>query len=485
MRIPHLQSQRAIAMNVEDSTVLQEVVQPRAATASPPGIWSGTHRSLTIGLVLTVSGAAFEALAVATTLPATIRDLGGLALYGWAFSAFMLANLIGITVAGAEADSQGPARPFIAGIATFVLGLIVVGLAPSMAIVILGRAVQGFGAGVISSVAYIGIGRGYPEEAKPRMLAVLSSAWVVPGLIGPALAGLISDIAGWRWVFLGLVPFLVIGASLTLPSLRQLSGGHAAPRDWSTYVAALRLSVGAGLALAGLGQSTQPIIALALIIAGAALGLPALLRLLPPGTLRAAPGLPAAIAAHGLLNLAFFGVDAFVPLALISIRGQIASVAGIALTTATVGWTTGAWVQAHLAARQSRRGLEITGLALIALGIVGVAATLALDVPALLAALAWGVAGLGMGLAFSTNSLVVLEAAQPGQEGTAAAALQLANVLGVAVGAGIGGVIIGNASATVSLSSIIIQDIAMIGVLGLTALAASRLPNHSPREQRC
>ena len=485
-------------MNVEDSTVLQEVVQPRAATASPPGIWSGTHRSLTIGLVLTVSGAAFEALAVATTLPATIRDLGGLALYGWAFSAFMLANLIGITVAGAEADSQGPARPFIAGIATFVLGLIVVGLAPSMAIVILGRAVQGFGAGVISSVAYIGIGRGYPEEAKPRMLAVLSSAWVVPGLIGPALAGLISDIAGWRWVFLGLVPFLVIGASLTLPSLRQLSGGHAAPRDWSTYVAALRLSVGAGLALAGLGQSAQPILALAglgqsaqpilalaLIIAGAALGLPALLRLLPPGTLRAAPGLPAAIAAHGLLNLAFFGVDAFVPLALISIRGQIASVAGIALTTATVGWTTGAWVQAHLAARQSRRGLEITGLALIALGIVGVAATLALDVPALLAALAWGVAGLGMGLAFSTNSLVVLEAAQPGQEGTAAAALQLANVLGVAVGAGIGGVIIGNASATVSLSSIIIQDIAMIGVLGLTALAASRLPNHSPREQRC
>src|SRR5204863_5574756 len=137
----------------------------------------------------------------------------------------------------------------------------------------------------------------------------------------------------------GLVPFLVIGAMLTLPSLRQLSGGHAAPRDWSAYIAALRLSVGAGLALAGLGQSAQPIIALALIIAGTALGLPALLRLLPAGTLRAAHGLPAAIAAQGLLNLAFFGVDAFVQLALISIRGQIASVAGIALTTATVGGT--------------------------------------------------------------------------------------------------------------------------------------------------
>ncbi|HEU5102282.1 MAG TPA: MFS transporter [Roseiflexaceae bacterium] len=457
--------------------MVQDVAQPNLMTESPAGIWSRTHRSLTIGLILTVSGAAFEALAVATTLPATIRDLGGLALYGWAFSAFMLANLIGITVAGAEADRQGPARPFIAGIAAFVLGLIVVGLAPSMLVVILGRAVQGFGAGVISSVAYIGIGRGYPESAKPRMLAVLSSAWVVPGLIGPALAGVISDYAGWRWVFLGLVPIQVLGAILTLPALRRLSGGHAAARNWSSYIDALRLSAGAGLALAGLGQLAQPLLALALIIGGAAVGFPSLLRLLPAGTLRAAHGLPAAIAAHGLLNLAFFGVDAFVPLALTSVRGQTATLAGLALTTATVGWTTGAWVQAHLAGSRGRRGLEISGVALIALGTVGVAVVLAPGVPVLLAPLAWGIAGLGMGFAFSTNSLVVLEAAPPGQEGVASAALQLANTLGVAIGAGIGGAIIGSDGTTVSAWSIVIQNSAMIGVLVLTALAASRLPS--------
>jgi MFS family permease len=467
-------------MEAEDGPVLQEVAQPQVVADTPAGIWSRAHRSLTIGLILTVSGAAFEALAVATTLPATIRDLGGLALYGWAFSAFMLANLVGITVAGAEADRQGPARPFIAGIVSFVLGLIVVGLAPSMLVVILGRAVQGFGAGVISSVAYIGIGRGYPESAKPRMLAVLSSAWVVPGLIGPALAGLISDYAGWRWVFLGLVPVQVLGAFLTLPALRKLSGGHAAARDWGSYIDAFRLSAGAGLVLASLGQLGQPLLALTLLVAGVAIGFPSLRRLLPAGTLSAAPGLPAAIAAHGLLNLAFFGVDAFVPLALTSVRGQTATMAGLALTTATVGWTTGAWVQAHLAASRSRRGLEISGLALLAIGIVGVAAALAPSVPVLLAPVAWGVAGLGMGLAFSTNSLVVLEAAPPGQEGTASAALQLANTLGVAIGAGIGGAIIGNTGATVSLSSIIIQDAAMIGVLVLTTLAATRLPDQSP-----
>src|SRR5215208_1525264 len=72
------------------------------------GIWSRANRGLTIGLLLTIVAAAFEALAVATTMPATARDLGGLALYGWAFSAFMLTNLVGITLSGAEADRQGP-----------------------------------------------------------------------------------------------------------------------------------------------------------------------------------------------------------------------------------------------------------------------------------------------------------------------------------------------------------------------------------------
>src|SRR5579859_987534 len=165
----------------------------------PGGIWSRSHRWLTIGLVLTVAGAAFEAISVATTMPATARDLGGLALYGWAFSAFMLTNLVGITLAGAEADRGGPARPYAVGVVLFALGLMIAGLAPTMVVVIAGRAVQGLGAGFISSVAYVAVGRGYPPEAKARMLAILSSAWVIPGLVGPAVAGLIATHLGWRW----------------------------------------------------------------------------------------------------------------------------------------------------------------------------------------------------------------------------------------------------------------------------------------------
>src|SRR6266545_2420456 len=352
--------------------MVQELAPDNVVGArAPEGIWAGPNRWLTIGLVLTVVGAAFEALAVATTLPATVRDLGGLALYGWAFSAFMLTNLIGITVAGDEADRHGPARPYAVGVALFALGLLVAGLAPNMVVVILGRAVQGFGAGVISAVAYVAIGRGYAESERPRMLAVMSSAWVVPGLVGPALAGLVVDHAGWRWVFLGLVPLPIVAAALALPALRSLARSAEAPRDWSNMRAAVRLAAGAALGLAGLGVPS-PLAAGALLVAGAALGLPALTRLLPAGTLRAAPGLPATIAASGLLNLAFFGADAFVPLALTAGRGQTATVAGLALTAATITWTTGSWVQAHLATRPIRRGVVIAGLALLAAGIAGV-----------------------------------------------------------------------------------------------------------------
>jgi len=119
-------------------------VEERAPAVPLPigGAWSGPQRRLTVGLTLMVTCTALEALAVATTMPATVRDLGGLSLYGWAFSAFMLTNLVGITLAGDEADRRGPARPLAMGIALFTIGLLIAGTAPAMLVVVAGRAVQ-------------------------------------------------------------------------------------------------------------------------------------------------------------------------------------------------------------------------------------------------------------------------------------------------------------------------------------------------------
>src|ERR1700727_1462732 len=101
------------------------------APASPAGgIWTPAQRQLTVGLVLAVTFVAFEALAVATILPVVGRQLGDLRLYGWVFSAFLLASLIGIVLAGTLADRVPLGRPMLAGRVLFALGLIIGGGAP-------------------------------------------------------------------------------------------------------------------------------------------------------------------------------------------------------------------------------------------------------------------------------------------------------------------------------------------------------------------
>ena len=106
-----------------------------------------------------------------------------------------------------------------------------------MQVLVAARALQGLGAGVIGSIAYVAIARGYPDALKPQMLAIVSSASVIPGLIGPAISGAVADYAGWRWVFLGLAPLPVFAGLLTLPALRRLGSaaahgaiGRASPR---------------------------------------------------------------------------------------------------------------------------------------------------------------------------------------------------------------------------------------------------------------
>jgi MFS family permease len=452
-------------------------------SALPPGgPWSRPYRQTTAGLLLTIVCIAFEALAVATVMPATVDDLGGLSYYGWAFSAFMLTNLVGLVVAGDEADRRGPAGPFLVGVACFTSGLLVGGLVPSMLVLIAGRAIQGFGGGLVSSVAYVTLGRGYPEAIRPRMLALLSTAWVVPGLIGPAIAGLVATHIGWRWVFLGLAPMPVIALILALPAVRRIPGGAATERNWRRLRGAVQVAAGMALFLTGLGLSRLSL-AIPLVLGGLAIAWIALPAVLPAGTLRAKPVLPAAIATMGLLNLAFFGVDAFVPLGLTDVRHTSTTFAGLTLTTGTITWTIAAWLQAHYARQVSPRTLIRLGLAIIAVGIAGIIGILMTDVSVLLGPLVWCIGGFGIGLAYSSLSLTVLDAAPPGQEGTATSAMQLASALGSAVAAGIGGVLIDLFSTgdTAARAGLVWQYLLMIAVLALAILTAGRLPRHLTR----
>ena len=118
------------------------------------GLWSAGQRGLTVGLVLTITLVAFEALAVSTVMPIVARELHGIELYGWVFTAFMLGSLIGIVLVGGLIDRRGLGGPFAAGIGLFAIGLIVGGLAPSMPVLVAARFVQGLGAGRVLALGY-------------------------------------------------------------------------------------------------------------------------------------------------------------------------------------------------------------------------------------------------------------------------------------------------------------------------------------------
>jgi MFS family permease len=445
-----------------------------------PGLFAPQHRALTTGLVLTITFVASEALAVVTVMPVAAHDLGGLRLYGWVFSGFMLGSVIGIVLAGREADRRGPVVPFVAGLLLFGSGLAVAGLAPTMGVLVAGRVLQGMGAGAVPSVAYAVIGRSFAGPLRARMMAVLSTAWVLPGLAGPVLAAEVARAFGWRWVFLGLLPVVAVAGSIAVPALIRLGPPGTPGIEEHRPIDALRTAAGATLLLAGLtlaAGSGQILAGCALILAGALLGLPALRRLLPPGTLTARPGLPATILTRGLLTFTFLGADAYVTLAVTAIRHRSPAFAGLAVTGATLSWTAGAWVQARLNEKWEGRRLIRTGLVFVLAGIGGMTLALQPAVSAWAAVAAWTVGGLGMGLAYAPISLMMLRNAPPGQEGRTSASLNLADVLGTAIGIGVGGAAVA-AGAGSHLSLGITVAFAAAAAAGVAALLVShQLPD--------
>jgi MFS family permease len=414
---------------------------PTAPASPAGGIWTPAHRPLTVGLVLAVTFVAFEALAVATILPVVGRQLGDLRLYGWVFSAFLLASLIGIVLAGTLADRVPLGRPMLAGLALFSLGLIIGGTAPDMMVLVAGRAVQGLGAGVVPAVAYVAISRCYAEESRPRMFAVLSTAWVVPGLIGPGIAALVAAAVGWRWVFLGLLPLVIAAGVLVVLALRHVPPPASPGTAAVPYLAALGVAAGAGTALASLSSGVAPVAAAGGIAGGALLAV-SMRRLTPPRYLSARPGLAATILSRSLLTCCFFAGDAYVPYAIVTVRHAPTTLAALALTACTLTWTAGSWVQARWIARWGPRRLVRPGECLVAIGLGAMCVTLLPSVPPALAVVAWALAGAGIGTAYAPLSVTTLDRAAPGEEGRATSALQLCDVLGQAIGTGVAGAIV-------------------------------------------
>jgi MFS family permease len=430
------------------------------------------HRLTTAGLLMLVTFVAFESMAVATAMPTAVTELDGLAWYGWAFSAFLVASLIGMVIGGEVGDRRGPRAALLIGVAVFAGGLLAAGLATHMGLFVAARAVQGVGGGVLAVTLYVVAGQAYEPALRPRLFGAFSAAWVLPALIGPLVAGMLTTHLTWRLVFLGLLPLIALGLALVLPAVASLAvpESETAPQTGRRWWALL-----AGLGIGALQYAGQRLDLIAVTIAAA--GLVALLlglrRLLPGGTVRARPGLPAVVGARGLLAGAFFGMDVLLPLTLTQLHGYGPTTAGIPLTAGALGWAIASQVQGRLPA-VSRVVLLRAGFVLLA---VGVATTAVVAVPGVggwPSYLSWAVAGLGMGLGMPSVGVLLLDQSPEHRRGADSAAFQIADVTGSALCVGVVGVLIAATTAgPLSLSAAVLLAVAVLTVLALLGAAVA------------
>ncbi|WP_316778902.1 MFS transporter [Streptomyces sasae] len=416
------------ALEPSDAVVADET----ADRADSEGVLGRSYRALSVGIVSVVLLIAFEATAVGTAMPVAARELDGVSLYAFAFSGYFTTSLFGMVLAGQWSDRKGPLGALTTGIGSFAAGLVVAGTAQSMWVFILGRAVQGFGGGLVIVSLYVVVGRAYPERLRPAIMAAFAAGWVVPSIVGPLASGAVTEHLGWRWVFLGIPVLVLLPVALALPQIRRRAGGPVqggadAGFDRRRIRLAFGISLGAGL----LQYAAQDLRWLSLIpgLLGAALLVPAVLGLLPHGTYRAVRGLPSVVLLRGVAAGALVSAESFVPLMLVTQRGLSPTLAGFSLAAGGVTWALGSWVQARPGAQPYRERLMTLGMVLVAGAIAAAPSVLVPAVPVWVVAVAWSFGCFGMGLVIASASVLMLRLSAPEEAGANSAALQISDAL--------------------------------------------------------
>lgn len=403
-------------------------------------------RPLAVGLLAGVLAIAFEGIAVATAMPAAAADLGQVELYAWAFSLYMVGMLTGSVAAGRMADRRGALGPTLLGFSVFIVGLLIAGFASTMLLLLIGRLVQGLAAGALQVSLYFVIAHAFPVERRPVMMTAFSACWILPAFIGPPIAGFVTRTWSWHWVFLGIIPFMILAVGLVLRPLIALQARHEVSDDSNP------VPVWVGIVLSGAAVSVQfagqrfadhrDWLSLPALVLGVAMLAFALPRIMPRGFLTLGQGLPAVMATRALIAGSFFGAEAFIPLMFVEMRGQTLTMAGMMLTVGSLGWFVGSWLQSRPWFRLERHQMIVFGSAAVAAGIAGCAVVA--WIPGLwigVGWLIWPLAGLGMGLVVASTGLATMTFSPQTQQGRNASALASGESLGNSLITGLAGTI--------------------------------------------
>jgi EmrB/QacA subfamily drug resistance transporter len=450
--------------------------------------------------------AALDATIVGTAMPTVIAALGGAQLYPWVFSIYMLTCTVVMPVFGGLSDRLGRRGPFVAAILVFCAGSLVAGVASSMVVLIVGRGVQGIGAGGILSLSLIIFGDLFTGPRRGQMQGFITAVWGLASIVGPLLGGLIVDSWSWRWVFLLNLPLGALVVGLVVGGLTE-TGAHVGGRRLDLAGALLFLAGVTGLMLAvlkpvGPGEGSLDAVRLG-AFAVAVLGLAGFVwaerrsadPLLPFTLFREMPFAAGSVAAF-FSGAAMFGALVHVPLLVQWGEGKDATTAGLSLMTMSTGWSVGGLFAGQLLNRLGFRTLALAGATLMTIGYTALAFKPDVDWARLM--VVGAVTGIGMGLLSITILVAVQTAIEPARRGVATSGLlffrNVGSTLGVALmGAvltarlgGLRGLEAGMHQLPADLVPALVHGISFVFWLGvgatvLTLIATCFLPDGTPK----
>lgn len=399
---------------------------------------------VTIGIMLGLFMASMESTVVATAMPTIVGQLGGLAIYSWVFSAFMLASTTTMPIFGKLSDIYGRRPVYAAAMILFLLGSFLCGQATSMPQLIAFRAVQGLGAGGLMPLAFTLIGDMFSLKQRAKMQGLFSGVWGVSSIVGPLLGGFLVDQISWRWVFyINLGPGL-IAAALVWLAWRDKAREPGVAIPGVDYLGAVLLTVGVAALLMGLFEP------------GTALGwgLLVLAALLLAGLVwverrSANPILPlplfrdrlfATACVHGVLaGWAMFGSLSFVPLFVQAVLRTSATAAGATLTPMLLGWVFASIIGSRLLLHRSYRTLALIGMSSLTLGTL-LMSQVSANASQMSLMINLGLMGVGMGLSIPAFLIAVQSTVQSRDLGAATSTVQFSRSIGGALGVSVMGV---------------------------------------------